>query len=342
MPRANSGKENPSSPGSSVAARGNRPRDDRAAVSPWTHNGRTACGPAVAPEPPSVRLPRGGITVTHQGRRDPPRAFTVPFDGWRPEWDGLLKEFCKRGRDGEREAIAAIRKKHPQVSPATIWARILYLDLTTSKRPPYRRSEWSAEDLHLLQSGYSEGRRGASRTIDALVEKHPDWSRSVVSRKAKSFGLSRPRENEYQPWSADEVSELLSCEGFQMKSIEERMTRTRDSVTSRLISLDRGAEFLAGFKTGDVMRLFRVQKATVRRLKRLGLLVSERGRITEKSVRLLCREHPEQIPFETLTADEQHRLVKDFGYAKPKRARKGGRKKKPPAAIERTRPTDGG
>ena len=99
------------------------------------------------------------------------------------ELDEVLVDFCKRGRDGQREAMLAIRATHPQISSTTIWARIVYLGLSTSKRPPYCRHEWSAEDLELLRSGYSDGRNGASRTIDVLLERHPDWSRSVIRGK---------------------------------------------------------------------------------------------------------------------------------------------------------------
>jgi hypothetical protein len=242
-------------------------------------------------------------------------------------------EFCKRGRDGEREANHAIQKDHPHISSDTIWARMVYLRLTTSKRRPYSRHEWSPEDLELLRSGYSNGRIGASRAIDALLELHPDWSRSVISWKAKALGLSRKRKK-YQPWSEDADRQLISCEGFQVESIEKRMKRTKCSIWSRLQSLDRGAEFFGGFKTKDVMELLHLDESAVRRLKRHGLLTCERGRITDESVKSLCRDHPEEIPFETLSADAQHALVEDYEYGRARQAPKGGRKKKPaPGAV---------
>jgi hypothetical protein len=69
-------------------------------------------------------------------------------------------------------------------------------------------------------------------------------------------------------------------------------------------------------------------EAQIRRLERKGLLVRERGRITDKSVADLCRSHPEEIPFETLSPDWQCRLVQDYHYRKPKMVRRGGRKSK--------------
>lgn len=353
MPRADGGKEHPSSPGLSGAARENqKPLNLRVGVPLRGQNGSPVIGlavaTAVAPVPAKVTDQRllqpasRATTATNGQRRDQHPAYSVPFDGWSRELDGVLAEFCKRGRDGEREAIVAIRKDHPQISPATIWARMFYLGLTKSKRPPYFRHEWSPEDLELLRSGYSDGRNGASRTIDALREQHPDWSRSVISWKAKSLGLSRKRKK-YQPWSEDADRQLISCEGFQLESVEKRMKRTKGSIWSRLLALDRGAEFFGGFKTRELMKLLHLDASAVRRLKRQGLLSCERGRITEDSVTSLCRDHPKEIAFETLIPDVQHRLVEDYEYGKEKQARKGGRKKKPAAqsALEDVGEIDG-
>jgi hypothetical protein len=219
---------------------------------------------------------------------------------------------------------------------------MFYLGLTKSKRPPSSRHEWSPEDLQLLRSGYSDGRNGASGTIDTLRERHPDWSRSVISWKAKSLGQSRKRKK-YQPWSEDADRQLISCEGFQLESVEKRMKRTKGSIWSRLLVLNRGAEFFGGFKTRELMKLLHLDASAVRRLKRQGLLWCGRGRITEDSVTSLCRDHPEEIPFKTLSPDAQHRLVEDYEYGKEKQAPKGGRKKKPAAqsALEDVGEIDG-
>jgi len=326
-----------------MAARENqKPRNPRVEVSPLVQKESPPIGLVVATAIAPVRAaiadqrlsqqPTRTTTATNGYRRGRHPAYSVPFDGWIRELDGLLEQFCKRGRDGEREAILAIRKDYPEISSATIWARMVYLGLTTSKRRPYSRHEWLAEDLQLLRSGYSDGRNGASRTIDTLLELHPDWSRSVVSWKARSLGFSRKRKKGYQPWSEDADRQLISCEGFQVESVEKRMKRTKGSIWSRLVVLERGAEFFGGFKTKDLMELLHLDESAVRRLKRQGLLTCEQGRITDESVKSLCRDHPEEIPFETLSPYDQHRLVEDYEYGKEKQAPKGGRKKKP--AVE--------
>ena len=346
MPRANGGKDYPSSPGSNVAARESQNQQDRRIKEPpLTPNESPlislAVGAAAAPvrggavaDPRLLQQPtRAGTAANEAQRRAPDPVYSVPFDDWVRDLDDVLADFCKRGRDGEREAMLAIRKDYPQISSGTIWARILYLGLTTSKRPPYDQHPWSPEDLELLRAGYSsDGRNGASHTIDALLERHPDWSRSVVSWKAKSLGLSHKRKNGHQPWSADADRKLISCEGFQVESVEKRMKRTKGSIWSRLVLLDRGAEFFGGFKTKDLMELLHLDESAIRRLKRQGLFRCERGRITEDSLTSLCRDHPGEIPFETLSSEAQRTLVGDYEYRKQKQAPKGGRKKRQPVA----------
>ena len=120
---------------------------------------------------------------------------------------------------------------------------------------------------------------------------------------------------------------LIACEGFEMKGIEKRMKRSIASIRSRLAVLDRGTEFFGGFKTKDLMEMLHLDQSAIRRLERKRLLVRERGRLTGGSLRSLCRQHPEEIPFETLDEDTKRILVTDYEYAMSK-ARRGGREKK--------------
>ena len=113
-----------------------------------------------------------------------------------------------------------------------------------------------------------------------------------------------------------------------MRIIEERMKRSRAAIRSRLAALDRGAEFFGGLKTKDLMEMLHLDQSAIRRLERKHLLVRERGRITEDSLRSLCHEHPEEIPFETLDEDTKRLLVADYQYGKPRRAPRGGREGK--------------
>ena len=183
------------------------------------------------------------------------------------------------------------------------------------------------EDLELLRSGYGDGRNGASRTIDVLLERHPDWSRSLVAWKARSLGLSRRRRKRASTMGEEADRKLISCEGFEMESVEKRMKRSIASIRSRLAVLDRGAEFFGGFKTKDLMEMLRLDEAASAAWSVGTAPRRERGRITEESLKSLCRQHPEEIPFETLDGGSRQKLIADYEYAKPKRARQGGRRR---------------
>jgi hypothetical protein len=319
--------------GARDTVRSKGPRIDRRQPASNVHPVKPAKEPVEAARRAGQHQPKVSTSVPIANdpfRRLHAAVYTVPFDGWYRELDEVLVDCCKRGRDGQRQALVAIRARHPQISPNTIWARIVYLGLTTFKRPPYRWHQWSPGDLEVLGASYRAGRNSASRTIDVLLEQHPDWPRSVIWRKAKSLGLSHRRSSGYRPWSEEADRMLISCEGLEMEGIERRMKRSIASIRSRLAVLDRGTEFFGGFKTKDLMEMLHLDESAIRRLERKRLLLRERSRITEDSVRSLCREHPEEIPFETLDEDTKRMLVDDYKYATPKRPRQGGREKKEP------------
>jgi hypothetical protein len=88
------------------------------------------------------------------------------------------------------------------------------------------------------------------------------------------------------------------------------------SVSGRLRRLGRGAEFFGGLKTKDLTAELRVPEAAVERWIRLGWLERKKGRITEESLRWLCRHHPEEIPFETLAPEARNWLALSLGYGR--------------------------
>jgi hypothetical protein len=70
---------------------------------------------------------------------------------------------------------------------------------------------------------------------------------------------------------------------------------------------------LAGFKTKDLAQDLQVSIRQIRRWRAKGYLECVSGRITEDSFEKFCRNHPEKIPYERLSADMQ-RWLDGFGY----------------------------
>jgi hypothetical protein len=71
----------------------------------------------------------------------------------------------------------------------------------------------------------------------------------------------------------------------------------------------------------------RVSEATVNLWVRRGWLQRRKGRITEESLRWLCRYHPEEIPLDALTPEVQNWLTRAMDYGRGDLGRRGGRKK---------------
>jgi hypothetical protein len=150
-----------------------------------------------------------------------------------------------------------------------------------------------------------------------LLEQHGEWPKpSVIGQKTKSVGASRERKGGYRPWSKEADRMLIACVGSKMKVIEKRMKRSIASIRPRLAVVDRGSDSFGGFKTKDLMEMLRLDESTIRRLEGKRLLARQRGRITKDSLKSLCREHPEEIPFETLDEDTKRMLVADYKYGK--------------------------
>ncbi len=124
-----------------------------------------------------------------------------------------------------------------------------------------------------------------------------------------------------------------------METVEKRLKRSPKSILSRLAALDRGMEFFGGLKAKDLTDDIHLDEAHVRRLERRGVLVRERGRITDRSFKEYCEAHSDEIPFQTLTPFWKDRLIQDYGYRRPTvptMRRRGGRRKKK-AKAEPTR-----
>ena len=58
--------------------------------------------------------------------------------------------------------------------------------------------------------------------------------------------------------------------------------------------------------------MLHMDESAIRRLERRHLLLRERDRINEDSLRSVCREHPEEIPFETLDEQTKQMRVADY------------------------------
>ncbi len=270
----------------------------------------------------------GSIAESLRGRtRKNGRRPFASLDEWPRDLDTFLIEFLAGDRGDERGAIACIRRSHPQFSEDLIWLRIVYLGLTDRERPPYRKHQWTADEDGILRSDYGRSRASTQAAIEKILAMHPDWSRDAVVWRARALGLSQHRDRPHRVWTPALDHLLLSLQGCQPETIAKRLGCTKPSALGRLRRLGRGAEFFGGFKTKDLIRELRLPETAIQRWVRLGWLRRKRGRITDDSLRWLCRHHPEEIPFETLAPETRNWLKLSLGYGGAARVQSSGPKK---------------
>jgi hypothetical protein len=159
-----------------------------------------------------------------------------------------------------------------------------------------------------------------------ILAMHPDWSRDAIVWRARTLGLTQRRATSHQRWSSTLDHYLLSLMDCQLDTIARRLRRSRKSVLARLRRLGWRAEFFGGLKTKDLVLDLRVPEATVNGWVRRGWLQRKKGRITEESLRSLCRYHPDEIPFETLAPEARSWLRLSMDYGRGAVARRGQRR----------------
>lgn len=301
MPKAVVRHQQPTSPGSSGTA---------------SVNARTRSNPPLNGGTVSPQSRAGGISsASMPGRAKNAKLFREhAFDTWPPELDrDLRKTLASKGH--ERQAIEIVRAFHPEIPENVIWARILYLGLSDRIRPPYRKHRWCQEDDDILRRNYGRSRGDSHEAIEEILRRHPEWSRDSVIWRARVLGLSQVEHVPHLRWSPALDNRLISLMGCQLDTIAHRLSRSRKSIQARLRRLGYTSDFFGGFKTKDLILDLRVTETTVVHWTQLGWIERKAGRVTEESLRWLCRNHPEEITFDTLSRDIQNWLRLSMNYS---------------------------
>jgi len=124
------------------------------------------------------------------------------------------------------------------------------------------------------------------------VERISGFTRFVIMAHAKELGLSfcEPR-----PWSREEIDFLQEHVGSMSKrAIAAKLGRTHYSVKGMASRLDIRLRVLDGYSRQDLCELLGMGIKTVCRWIDNGWIKVEDGRITEKSITIFLRRHPEQ------------------------------------------------
>lgn len=180
-------------------------------------------------------------------------------------------------------------------------------------KPRGKTCVWTAELDDVLKTAWARGGLRAARR--AIRQHQPTWSSYSVKKRAAALELCRRRAPRWT--DADENHLLWSIDSnASLALIAERLGRTVSAVRKKLRDLEYTAESLGGFKVKDVADMFKVPPARVQYWVAEKLLLTKGGRITESSVSKFLADHPEKIPFESLSVDMQNWL-REMGYPHP-------------------------
>jgi hypothetical protein len=191
--------------------------------------------------------------------------------------------------------------------------------------PRGKTCRWTPELDEILKSAWARGGLRAARR--AIRQHQPSWSWYSVKKRAAVLALCRPKA---RPWSDTEVNHMLWSidSNASLALIAERLGRTVAAVRKKLRNLGYTAESLGGYKVKEVADMFSVCPARVQYWVAEKLLLTKGGRITESSLSTFLADHPEKIPFESLSVDMQKWLC-EMGYPdrrdEPQAARVGKR-----------------
>ena len=180
-------------------------------------------------------------------RTQRPRDLFLEF----PELDRILRDGAKRGRAETHAAVmrvlSHVGEAHAELTPGTVWARLRAIkEQRLVDTTP--RSIADEEDEAILRQGYEEAATGKRRAINAVLARHPDWSRRMVWRLARTLGLcSAPprsgRDLSNRRWTEREIERLLNRAGYDpVETIAVALGRTPDALRCKLASLGNGCK----------------------------------------------------------------------------------------------------
>jgi len=177
-------------------------------------------------------------------------------------------------------------------------------------KPRGKTCRWTAELDDDLKAAWARG--GLRAAWRAIRQYQPTWSRYAVKKRAAALGLCRRRAARWT--DTDENHLLWSIDSnASLALIAERLGRSVAAVRKRLRDLDYTAESLGGFKVKEVAEMFGVPPPRVQYWVAEKLLLTKGGRITDSSVSKFLADHPEKIPFESMSVDMQN-WVREMGY----------------------------
>jgi hypothetical protein len=177
-------------------------------------------------------------------------------------------------------------------------------------KPRGKTCSWTPELDQVLKTEWARGGLRAARR--AIRQQQPTWSWCSIRKRAAALALCRPRARR---WSDADVNHLLMSidSNASLALIAERLGRTVPAIRKRLLDLGYTAESLGGYKVKEVAEMISVPATRVQYWVKKRMLLTKGGRITESSLSKFLSDHPEKLPYSTLSP-EMRSWLREMGY----------------------------
>lgn len=204
--------------------------------------------------------------------------------------DEILRNGCRRGRQGTHAAIERVLRLEPGIERAELWRRIRQLKFP-SNDTRHGRSTWTPEDDQVLSDGYQNGWSGKRQAVRELIKRHPDWQPHVIWKHAAKLHLIRRISKRWQErsrlrWSKHDHDLLMNLAGYKTpRFIAKLLHRSEAAVRYHLMILGKSSRVhLEGFSRKELAADLHLGKKTIQRLIVEGLLEVRDPRITRESL----------------------------------------------------------
>lgn len=237
---------------------------------------------------------------------------------WTAEMDNVLRKGIQQGGVGERIAVAKILRLCPGLRTAVVWQRVNRLRRMIS-RPQSQgrigRFSWSeAADAVLLQAK----KVGGFKSAVAEVQRLTGFPQEAVMRRARKLGVHTCHSTGSTSWTDADVRFLLeSVQHLSVNVIARELHRSEKAVWRKVGDLGLSAKCEEGYTVTEVIQRLHVWHRRLKGWVTNGWIkIGRNRRITERSLRSLLREHPEELKWDLFDSETLEWLL-EFGVTAP-------------------------
>jgi hypothetical protein len=231
-------------------------------------------------------------------------------------WEGLdpiLLAGMRQGKTGERQAIDKVLRLHHELRIERVWARIRDLRRRNRKvsEPRAGPFPWTEEqERHLVALCEELGLKEAT----SVVQRDTGWPRDAIVRKAHNLGVPKKEYQRKQEWSEiDRTFLLISIRHVPVKRIARQLGRPEKAVWMQIWREGLSGAWEEGYSRRELCRKFHISSATLRGWIRAELLKDGAdGRIPERFVRELLRQHPDLVDWDRLDSEARQWILDLF------------------------------